>query len=58
MRMKRLFPLLCLLLPLCLLTACEDNAGEEDNSEFTDNWTQRNADFFSQTMAQAQQAVA
>ena len=58
MRMKRLFPLLCLLLPIWTLTACEDNAGEEDNSEFTDNWTQRNADYFSQTLAQARQAVA
>lgn len=50
--------LLLLCLPLAGLTACEDNAGKEDNSEFTDNWSERNATYFTERMAEAKAAIA
>lgn len=40
------------------LTACEDNVGQEDNSEFTTNWTERNAAYFDSVLTVAKAAVA
>ena len=56
--MKRILPLLSLLLCLAAFTACEDNLEETQSKEFTDNWKVRNADFFHQQMAEAKEAVA
>lgn len=56
--MKHLSYLFLLLLPLLAFIACEDNADEEDNSEFTDNWQERNSTYFAERMAEAQAAVA
>ena len=46
---------------ICLasgLTSCEDNVGNEDNSEFTDNWKARNAQYFLDRMNEAKSAIA
>lgn len=56
--MKNIPYIFFLVLPFLFLAACEDNADEEDNSEFTDNWQERNATFFSERMAEAKAAVA
>lgn len=56
--MKHIIYLFMLLLPLTALTACEDNAGKNDNSEFTDNWPARNATYFNERMAEAKAAIA
>lgn len=41
-----------------LFTACEDNADDVDNSEFTYNWTERNATYFDSVMTVAKAEVA
>jgi len=56
--MKNFSYLFFFIFPLLFLAACEDNAGEEDNSEFTDNWQERNATYFSERMAEAKAAVS
>lgn len=56
--MKRLVYLLLLVLPVLAFTSCEENAGQEDNSEFTADWQNRNTTYFAQQMATAQSAVA
>ena len=49
-----LIPLLVLMAVLQLFTACEENAN--DNVEYSD-WQARNAQYFSEKLAQARQAV-
>lgn len=56
--MKYIFSLLLIFLPLVGLTSCQDNAGEEDNSEFTVDWEAKNSTYFAERMAEAQAAVA
>lgn len=41
-----------------LLSACEDNADDTDNSEFTYNWAERNAAYFDSVMAVAKAEVS
>ena len=55
--LKALWPL-CLLLWLPFAAACEDNAGDTDTGEFTHQWQQRNAAYFTERMAEAKAAVA
>ena len=50
--LKALWPL-CLLLWLPFAAACEDNAGDTDTGEFTYQWQQRNAAYFTERMAEA-----
>lgn len=45
-----------LLMPSALVS-CEDNTGTTDDTEFSDNWQQRNATFFADTLAKAKAAV-
>lgn len=53
-----LLPLLVLALgPAAVLTSCEDNVGNEDNSEFTDHWKERNAQYFLDRMNEAKAAI-
>ena len=54
--LKALWPL-CLLLWLPFAAACEDNAGDTDTGEFTYQWQQRNAAYFTERMAEAKAAV-
>ena len=56
--MKRILPLLSLLLCLAAFTACEDNLEETQSKESTDNWKTRNADYFHARMDEAKAAVA
>lgn len=52
-----IFPIL--LLSLCFLPACEDNLDEdEDDSEFTENWKERNAEYFLLCLDSAKTAIA
>ena len=55
---RGLLPLLVLALgPAAVLTSCEDNVGNEDNSEFTDHWKERNAQYFLDRMNEAKAAI-
>lgn len=56
--MKSLLPLLWTALTLLALTACEDNADDVDNSEFTYQWAERNAAYFTERMNEAAGAIA
>lgn len=56
--MKRIFQLLFWVLPLVTLCSCEDNANEENNAEFTNNWQYRNEQFFAERVQEAKQAIA
>ncbi len=40
------------------MTSCEDNAGKEDNSEFTNQWKERNAQYFAERMSEAKAAIS
>lgn len=46
--------LVCSMLPLA---SCEDNAGKEDNAEFTANWRTRNEQYFLERMNEAKDSV-
>lgn len=54
-RVLTAFALLCTLL---VFPSCEDNEGEEDNSEFTENWKERNAQYFLVRMAEAKESIS
>lgn len=60
--LKRLSTMLLALASLLCCTAglasCEDNAGKEDNSEFTDRWKERNAQYFLDRMNEAKAAIS
>lgn len=56
--MNRTLLSLLLVLPLAWLTACEDNANNGDDAEFTDNWPARNATYFAERMAEAKDSIA
>lgn len=56
--LRALLPLLVLALgTTSALTSCEDNVGNEDNSEFTDHWKERNAQYFLNRMDEAKSAI-
>lgn len=56
--LRGLLPLLMLALGTTLaFTSCEDNVGNEDNSEFTDHWKERNAQYFLDRMNEAKAAI-
>ncbi len=50
--------LLALVLTLTLTTACEDNAGDADNAEFTTNWKERNAQYFLNKLNEAKTSIS
>lgn len=56
--MKNIFRLLLLILPIVTLAAaCDDNIGEEESPEFTTDWKNRNALFFTERINEAQTAI-
>lgn len=56
--MKRFLYLLFPALLLTVLTACEENTGEEEKAEFTHDWQNRNTKFFIERMNEAKTAIA
>lgn len=56
--LEKIFYFLLLTTIFTSFLSCEDNAGEEDNSEFTDNWQSRNDTYFAERMSEAKTAVA
>lgn len=49
---------IALICTLLIFPSCEDNEGEDNNTEFTQNWRERNSQYFLERMAEAKQAVS
>lgn len=60
--MKKAFHIFCIAAALLAATAtlpsCTDNVGDDDNTEFTANWRERNTAFFDSVMAVAKAEVS